>query len=197
MKKRIALPAALAVALLAASSYRCTGGQETEAETVSTKTPAATAQPASGTTAIDFDTKQKLATISPAIPLYPDTTYRADLSNRDAVTIRNQFGPDAQVYTLATDASFPQVWHYYVTYLAQFRSYNPPSPYPQASQNWRTMQVHLNDAMKDPFVPGDDLSTSTQHVILQIAETEAEPPTVIRYIVTTRPVAPQQQVALQ
>lgn len=195
MKKRHALVAVLAVALIAVAMFRCTGGKETEADTVSMKAPTTTGPAGASPAAAEVDTKKQLAEISPAIPIYPDVDYRADLTKHDEVTIRNQFGADAAVYTLATDASFPQVWHYYVTYLAQFRGYNPPSPYPQATQQWRTMQVNLNQAMQDPFVPGSELK-NPKTVILQVAETEADPPTVIRYIVTSKPVG-DQQVALQ
>ena len=96
-------------------------------------------------------------------------------------------------YTLATDDSFPQVYHYYTTYLAQFRAYPSQPPYPPP-QNWRTLEVQLNQAMQDPFIPGDMLRVTDKQVMLQVAETEAEPKTVIRYIIT--PVqAGQQQVA--
>ena len=95
--------------------------------------------------------------------------------------IRNQYGPNAEVYTLATDDSFPQVYHYYTTYLAQFRAFPAQSPYP-APQNWRTLEVQLNQAMQDPFIPGDMLKPGDKQVTLQVAETEAEPKTVIRYV---------------
>jgi hypothetical protein len=38
--------------------------------------------------------------------------------------------------------------------------------------------------MQDPFIPGDTLKAGDKQVTLQVAETEAEPKTVIRYIVT-------------
>jgi hypothetical protein len=103
--------------------------------------------------------------------------------------IRNQYGPQSKVYTLATNDSFPQVYHYYTTYLAQFRAYPPQSPYPPEQQTWRTLEVQLNQAMQDPFIPGDTIQPNGQQVTLQVAETEAEPKTVIRYIVTTAPIA--------
>ena len=40
--------------------------------------------------------------------------------------------------------------------------------------------------MQDPFIPGEALQSPKQ-VMLQVAETEAEPKTVIRYIITPRP----------
>src|SRR2546423_988114 len=89
----------------------------------------------------------------------------------------------AEVFTLATDDSFPQVYHYYTTYLAQFRAYPPQPPFPP-QQNWRTLEVQLNQAMQDPFIPGDTLKSKDKQIMLQVAETEAEPKTVIRYIIT-------------
>jgi hypothetical protein len=169
-------------------SAGCTGGQETEAQTLDEK-PAAEPQGSS------LNAASKLQEISPAIPLYAGATYRSDLSRRDSVMVRQQFGQNAEVLTLGTNDSFPQVWHYYVTYLAQFRAYEPPSPLPPGNKEWRMLEVHLNEAMQDPFIPGDMLSSSHKQVILQIAETEAEPETVIRYIVTTAP--PDAAVLLQ
>ncbi|HEX8408584.1 MAG TPA: hypothetical protein VF883_06960, partial [Thermoanaerobaculia bacterium] len=91
---------------------------------------------------------------------------------------------------LATDDSFPQVYHYYTTYLAQFRAYPMEDRYPPEQKNWRTLEVQLNQAMQDPFIPGQELDLTGKQVTLQIAETEAEPKTVIRYIVTPAGMAP-------
>ena len=170
-------------------SAGCTGGTEgAAAEEASPKkngVETAQAQPA-------VDLRNKLDQISPAIPLYAGARYRDDLTRRDAVMIRNQYGPNAQVYTLASDDSYPQVFHYYTTYLAQFRGFPAQETYPPEQQNWRTLEVQLNQAMQDPFIPGEGLKPGTNQVILQVAETEAEPKTVIRYIVappTLTPVA--------
>ena len=46
--------------------------------------------------------------------------------------------------------------------------------------------MQLNEAMQDPFIPGEELR-SPKLVTLQVAETEAEPKTVIRYIITPMP----------
>lgn len=167
----------------------CTGGQETEAQTLDEPQAAAAGQGPS------LDAANKLEKISPAIPFYTGASYRADLTRRDAVMVKQQFGPGSEVFTLGTDDSFPQVYHYYVTYLAQFRAYNPPNPLPPENQEWRSLEIHLNQAMQDPFIPGDTLAAEDKHVILQISETEAEPETVIRYIVTPEP--PAEPVALQ
>lgn len=170
----------VAISLLAATlSSGCTGGQEGTAaeEQIPSKNGVnAAAQPAA------IDVRSELGSLSPAIPLYAGARYREDLTRRDAVMIRNQYGPAARVYTLATDDSFPQVFHYYTTYLAQFRAFPSTNPYPNERENWRTLEVPLHTAMQDPFIPGEAFRADKQ-VILQVAETEAEPRTVIRYIV--------------
>jgi hypothetical protein len=170
----------------------CTGGQEGSAaeENLPRKNAIATSTaPAQS----PVDAKKELRALSPAIPIYAGAKYRDDLTRRDSVMIKNQYGAGSEVYTLATDDSFPQVYHYYTTYLAQFRAYPSQPPYPPP-QNWRTFEVQLNQAMQDPFIPGDMLRVTDKQVMLQVAETEAEPKTVIRYIIT--PVgAGQQQVA--
>lgn len=179
--------AASAVVLLLGTS--CTGGKESSAaeEQLPKKNPIAAdatkpAQPAA-------DPSKDLKEISHAIPIYAGAQYRDDLTRRDEVMIRNQYGPQSKVYTMATDDSYPQVYHYYTTYLAQFRAYPPQVPYPPEQQNWRTLEVQLNQAMQDPFIPGDTIQVNGQQVTLQVAETEAEPKTVIRYIITPMPVA--------
>ena len=129
------------------------------------------------------DPRQEIKAISRAIPIYAGAKFREDLTHRDAVMVRNQYGPQAEVYTLATDDSFPQVYHYYTTYLAQFRAFPAKPPIPP-DQDWRTLEVQLNGAMQDPFIPGDTLKPGDKQVTLQVVETEAEPKTVIRYIVT-------------
>ena len=178
----------------------CTGGQEGTAaeEQQPKKNPITTTAAQTATQPqppAPVDAKKELKAISTAIPIYANAQYREDLTRRDSVMIRNQYGPKAEVYTLATDDSYPQVYHYYTTYLAQFRAYAPTNPYPPEQQNWRTMEVQLNQAMQDPFIPGDTIAANGKQVTLQIAETEAEPKTVIRYIVTPAPAAGATQVA--
>ncbi len=162
----------------------CTGGQEGAAaeEARPKKNPIAT-DSSQTAPAPAVDAKKELRAISGAIPIYAGAKYRDDLTRRDTVMIRNQYGPNAEVYTLATDDSYPQVYHYYTTYLSQFRAFQPGPPYPPL-QNWRSLEVQLNDAMQDPFIPGDMIKAGDKQVTLQVAETEAEPKTVIRYIVT-------------
>lgn len=196
------IAAAAAAALSACLLLSCNGGQVGNAaeEQVPKKngiTATATTTAAPATAAApqppQVDAKGELKSISRAIPIYAGARYRDDLTRRDSVMIRNQYGPQAEVYTLATDDSYPQVYHYYTTYLAQFRAWTPQNPYPP-QQQWRTLEVQLNQAMQDPFIPGDTLQTPGKQVTLQVAETEAEPKTVIRYIITPQPV---QQGALR
>src|SRR2546423_15709073 len=141
---------ALGVALLAG----CTGGPEGSAaeEKAPQKNPIVTSSaPAEPQAQPQPDPRQELKAINRAIPVYAGAKFRDDLTHRDAVMVRNQYGPQAEVYTLATDDSFPQVYHYYTTYLAQFRAYPPKPPYPP-DQDWRTLEVQLNQVMQDPFI---------------------------------------------
>lgn len=199
MKGRTGAAATLTATVLAGLLWSGCGGREGAAaeEQQPKKNPiSGTEGPAQTSTAaataalpapVVADRTDELKAISKAIPIYAGAKYREDLTRRDEVMIRNQYGPQADVITLATDDSYPQVYHYYTTYLAQFRAYPAPPPFP-SSQNWRTLEVHLNDAMQDPFIPGDTLKPGDKHITLQIAETEAEPKTVIRYILTPQPI---------
>lgn len=170
----------------------CTGGSESRAaeeERPSREAPVEQQQQP------QINARQALQTINPAIPVYQGAQFRADLTRRDEVMIRNRYGAGAEVYTLATDDSFPQVYHYYTTYLAQFRGFPSQDTYPDERKNWRTLEVQLNQAMQDPFIPGEALALEGRQVTLQVAETEAEPRTVIRYIVTPKAGNPSQPVA--
>ncbi len=183
-----------ALALTAALLAGCTGGTEGTAaeEKAPQKEPIDGA--ASAETQAEVDARGRLKSIHRAIPIYAGAKYRHDLSRRDAVMVRNQYGPQSEVYTLATDDSYPQVYHYYTTYLAQFRALPPKVPYPP-EQDWRSHEVRLNETMQNPFIPGDTLKPTDKQVILQIVETEAEPRTIIRYIVTPPVAAPPPAVA--
>jgi hypothetical protein len=174
MDRRIFTSLALVAALLAAG---CTGGQETEAQTVQNEEAAAQAK-------AEVDAAAQLKQLSPAIPVYEGATYRADFTRRDEVMIRNQYGDRSEVITLTSSDPLPKVWHYYVTYLAQYRAWEPAAPYPPENKQYRTLEVNLSQAMQDPFVPGSELKTTDRSVILQISETEGDPKTVIRYIIT-------------
>ncbi|HJT16580.1 MAG TPA: hypothetical protein VJ853_04305 [Thermoanaerobaculia bacterium] len=175
----------VAAAFAAVLLGSCYGGQEGNAaeEQTPKKNPIAAEQTSTAPQQQAVEAKDELKSISPAIPVYAGAKYRDDLTRRDSVMVKNQYGPNAQVITLATDDSFPQVYHYYTTYLAQFRAYDPQPPFPP-QQNWRTLEVQLNQAMQEPFIPGDALHSPDKQVTLQVAETEAEPKTVIRYIIT-------------
>ena len=185
MTKRVG--AGLVGSLLAVvlATTGCTGGQEGTAAEEST--PAA--NPIGEDSPENINARQALRSLSPAIPLYAGAQYRDDLTRRDSVMVRSRYGPGTEVYTLATNDSFPQVYHYYTTYLAQFRAFPAQQTYPREKESWRTLEVVLNEAMQDPFIPGAALQLSDRRVILQVAETEAEPKTVIRYIVTPGGVA--------
>lgn len=163
----------------------CTGGTESNAaeEPVpGREAPAASAHEQANARAL-------LQSISDVIPVYAGADLRTDLTKRDEVMIRGRYGNGAQVYTLATNDSFPQVYHYYTTYLAQFRGFPSQHTYPPERKDWRTLEVQLNQAMQDPFIPGRALDLRGRQVTLQVVETEAEPRTVIRYIVTPAPSA--------
>jgi hypothetical protein len=162
----------------------CTGGTESKAadEKPPVSSEASVARP-------QVHAQEALAAIHPAIPIYEGADFREDLTRSDEVTIRARYGPGATVYTLASDDSFPQIYHYYTTYLSQFRAFPAPNPYPPSQKDWRTLEVQLNQAMQDPFIPGEALDLNGQQVTLQVSETETQPKTVIRYIVTPRPAA--------
>src|SRR5205809_1087110 len=139
----------------------CTGGQEGSAaeENLPRKNAIATSTaPAQS----PVDAKKELRALSPAIPIYAGAKYRDDLTRRDSVMIKNQYGAGSEVYTLATDDSFPQVYHYYTTYLAQFRAFPAQPPYP-APQTWRTLEVPLKQALQHPCIPGDMLQPGAKH----------------------------------
>jgi hypothetical protein len=175
----------VAASVAALVAIGCTGGKESTAAEEPTPQKNGIARPDQQNAAeTSVDPSKELKSIGSAIPLYAGARYRDDLTRRDEVMIRNQYGPDAKVYTLATDDSFPQVYHYYTTYLAQFRAFPAQSSYPPEQQSWRTLEVQLNQAMQDPFIPGESLNADGKQVVLQVAETEAQPKTVIRYIVT-------------
>lgn len=176
------IPLALLITLSLAG---CTGGEQTAAQT--STAPSGEAAPP-----VTVDPARKLETISPAIPFYAGATYDGDLTRRDLSMVSNRYGSESTVYTLATRDSFPQVWHYYVTYLAQFRGFEPIRPFPPSNQIQRSIEVRLNEAMQNPFIPGDTLGLDKNQVILQVVERADGAGTVIRYII--RPPAPPQTI---
>ena len=174
MDRRILASLTLAAALALAA---CTGGQETSAQEIDEKKTAEEAKQ-------QLNAAAELRQLSPAIPLYAGASYRADFTRRDEVMIRNQYGDRSEVITLTSEDPIPKVWHYYVTYLAQYRAWEPAAPYPPEKKDQRSLEVNLSEAMQDPFVPGSELKTTDRSVILQISETDGDPKTVIRYIIT-------------
>ncbi len=164
------------VFLLVLAFSGCTGGEQTSAQT-------STAEQGAAAPSVTVDPAEKLDSISPAIPLYAGANYDGNLTRRDHSMVSNRYGTESSVYTLATRDSFPQVWHYYVTYLAQFRGFEPIRPFPPSNQVARSIEVRLNEAMQDPFIPGDTLRFDQNEVILQVVERDHGEGTIIRYIV--------------
>lgn len=172
-----------ALTVLLATSSGCAGGEERKAsETARAQQGAAQPVPPPPS-----DVRKQIEAIGRSIPFYSGARYSDELSRRDLVTLKNQYGANSEVFTLATDDAFPQVWHYYVTYLSQYRAFIPPNPYPPEKQSARTLQIQLNQAMQDPFIPGDAL-TSPRQLTLQLVENESRPRTLIRYIITPQPI---------
>lgn len=164
----------------------CTGGQRSEAGEIPKIRPA-TATAVSIPQPKQPSVRESLHAINPAIPVYAGAEFRADLTLHDAAGIRDQFGAPAEVYTLTSTDPFPMVWHYYVTYLGQYRGFAPPKAYPPANQQWRTMQINLASAMQDPFIPEEGRPFG-RTVLLQISEIESGQATMIRYVITPRAV---------
>lgn len=182
-------PATIALLVVAVSAAgfglsSCTGGQQTQAG----EFEVAESSPQKPTP------REAIHNIHPAIPVYAGASFRDDLTARDKMEIARQFGEPAEVYTLATNDAFPKVWHYYVTYLAQYRGFHPPKALPEEGRSWRTIQINLGTAMRDPFMP-DPAGELKRPVLLQLSESEGTPNTVIRYIVTGGAVETAQVIA--
>ncbi len=75
------------------------------------------------------------------------------------------------------------VWHFYVTYLAQYRAWDPLDPYPDRSEKGRSLQLDLNEVMRDPFVPDTALDPGDPHVTLMIREDVSRNRVNIRYFI--------------
>src|SRR5437016_1184972 len=101
LRRGLTCAALVAAGMLAAG---CTGGTEGKAaeEKAPQKNPIVTASaPAEAPAQPEIDAKQELKSINHAIPIYAGAKFRDDLTRRDAVMIRNQYGPQASVHPLA------------------------------------------------------------------------------------------------
>lgn len=138
-----------------------------------------------------------LETISPAIPVYPSAEYSPDLTRQDNMNSDRIYGADSEVWTFVTANSYPKVHHYYVNWLGMFRAYDAPDSIPDDSETLRSFQVNLNEAMQQPFVPGDEIEPGANRVLLELAESDTRRHTIIRYVIipTVGPAGPTQPAA--
>lgn len=118
--------------------------------------------------------RKTLDQIQPAIPLWTGARATSDSVRRQG---------SSTVIDLWTNDSFPMVWHYYVTYLAQYRAWEPLDPYPDRTDEGRSLQLDLNEVMRDPFVPDTSLDPGDPHVILMIREDVSRNRVNIRYVI--------------
>jgi hypothetical protein len=126
--------------------------------------------------------RQILDRIQPSIPLWPGAS-----STENPVRTAG----DSTIIDLSTDDSFPMVWYYYVTYLAQYRGWTPPAPFPPRRDSARSLDLDLNEIMQDPFIPGTEISSdSAESVTIQIREDLVNRRVNIRYLIEPRPPAP-------
>lgn len=130
------------------------------------------------------EVRSLLDEINPAIPLWQGARATHE-------SVREQ--GSSTIIDLQTNDPFPMVWHYYVTYLAQYRAWDPLKPYPPRSEEGRNLQLELNEVMKDPFVPGTALEPGAAQVTLIIREDPTRNIVNIRYVVG--PPAPEQEAA--
>lgn len=117
--------------------------------------------------------REILDDVEPSIPLWPGARASDD-------SVREQ--GTSTIIDLWTNDSFPMVWHYYVTYFAQYRAWEPLDPYPDPSDEGRQLQLDLSEIMQDPFVPGTELEPGDRHVTLMIREDPTRNRVNIRYV---------------
>lgn len=110
--------------------------------------------------------RARLDEIQPAIPIYPGAEEKRQ--NGDS-------------FDLVTNDPFPMVWHYYVTYLAQYRAWDHPAPYPSRNETSRRLVIPLHEAMKQPFIPGSAIPDGSPRVTLELRELPSGLGTSIRY----------------
>jgi hypothetical protein len=122
--------------------------------------------------------RQILDRVQPAIPLWPGAH-----ATEDPVRAAGA----STIIDLSTEDSFPMVWYYYVTYLAQYRGWTPPAPFPPRRDSARSLDLDLNEIMRDPFIPGTEISPdSAESVTIQIREDLVNRRVNIRYLVEPR-----------
>ncbi len=128
------------------------------------------------------EVRKTLDQIEPAIPLWTGARATSD-------SVRKQ--GSSTVIDLWSNDSFPMVWHYYVTYLAQYRAWDPIDPYPSRSEKGRSLELDLNEVMRDPFVPDTSLDSGDPHVTLMIREDVSQNRVNIRYVIGPPEAVPQ------
>lgn len=175
MFRRATLPLSLLLTLVSAVSLACSGREGSAS--------AASAAAAEADPYRDARPLEMLEAISPAIPVFPLAEYSPDLTRQDNMNASRIWGADSEVWTFVTANSYPKVFHYYTNWLGMFRAFDAPDSIPDESETLRTYQVNLNDAMQQPFVPGDEIEPGAHRVLLELAETDTRTHTVIRYII--------------
>lgn len=171
---RGAAAATLALALLFATACR----EEPPAEQTAAEqeaTTASTSEPDRGTSEL----RAALDQIQPAIPLYSGARLRPGNQRR------------AGTWELLSDDPFPMVWHFYVTYLEQYRDWDHPAPFPRPRDTMRQLQLDLNEIMKNPFAPGTDLPEDAPRVTIDLRELPSARGTAIQYKIEPRDAEPE------
>jgi hypothetical protein len=122
--------------------------------------------------------RQVLDAVQPAIPLWPGAHSAESPLRRSG---------ESTIIDLTTDDSFPMVWNYYVTYLAQYRGWTPPAPFPPRRNAARSLDLDLNEIMQDPFIPGTGIPPdATDNVTIKIREDLVNRRVNIRYLIEPR-----------
>lgn len=128
------------------------------------------------------EVREILDAVEPAIPLWPG-------ARATSVSVRSE--GSSTIIDLWSNDSFPMIWHYYVTYLAQYRAWEPLSPYPPR-EGARQLRLDLNEVMQDPFVPGTALTPDDDQIVLMLREDPTDNRVNIRYVIS--PAAPRDMI---
>ncbi|MDX1584697.1 MAG: hypothetical protein R3338_13955 [Thermoanaerobaculia bacterium] len=120
------------------------------------------------------EARRILDQIEPAIPLWPGSRMTGDSVRRSNGTM---------TIDLWSNDPFRMIWHYYVLYLAQYRGWDPPDPYPSSGSDSKRLELDLNEVMRDPFVPGTALDGDDPRIFLQIREGRRGEGVNIRYVI--------------